>query len=95
MAVSGLHTYYWVWSGPKLQLTVLKKLLGDSCVHCTGKQCRERWIFLIDKCSSACLSSFIVFLILLVGIIVDGCVLRSKYSLVKEMLLKCSSPDWR
>lgn len=44
-AVSGLHTYYWVWSGPKLQLTVLEELLGDARMHHTGKQRMERWSF--------------------------------------------------
>lgn len=80
-AVSGLHTYYWVWSGPKLQLTALEKLLGDACVRRTGKQCMERWSFSIGKPFSACLSSqALFFLILLVGIVTDGYVLRSLFS---------------
>lgn len=43
MAVSGLHTYYWVWSGPKLRITVLEEMLGDACAHHMGKQCAEKW----------------------------------------------------
>lgn len=55
MAVSGLHTYYWVWSGPKLWLTVLEEVLGDACANHMGKQHAE-------KCSSSRGNTFSAYL---------------------------------
>lgn len=61
MAVSGLRTYYWVWSGPKLRLTVLEELLGDACVRRMGKQHAERWSSSRGNTFSVCLSSQALF----------------------------------
>lgn len=60
-AMNSVHTYYWVWSSPKLQLTALNKLLGDACIHHTGRQCTERWNFSIGNTFSASLSSQALF----------------------------------
>lgn len=85
MAMSGLHTHYWVWSGPKLWLTVLEEVLGDAYVHHMGKQHTEKWSSSGGKNSSV---RIYFGLILLLGILTDGCALRTPCFLAREMLLK-------